>query len=328
MNRRGMWGLALGLLLLAVLPANATEPLIIAVIPKGTTHEFWKSVHLGALQAANELGAIIIWKGPLKEDDREAQIAEVESFVSRGVSGIVLAPLDDTALRAPVRRAALEGIPVVIIDSGLKSREYVSFVATDNQKGGQLAGDHLAGLLQGQGRVLMLRYQEGSASTMAREQGFVEALARYPGIQLLSTNQYGGATTESAYQASENLLAPYRPAEGGLAVEGIFCSNESTTFGMLRALQDGGLAGKVRFVGSDSSEKLVEALGQGEIDGLVLQSPVRMGYLGVQTMVRYLSGEKVEKRIDTGVALATKENMEEPEMAALLHPLDTPEEKP
>jgi ribose transport system substrate-binding protein len=153
-------------------------------------------------------------------------------------------------------------------------------------------------------------------------------LARHPAIQLLSASQYGGASTETAYQASENLLAPYRTSEGGLAVDGIFCPNESTTFGMLRALQDGGLAGKVRFVGFDSSEKLVEALGKGELDGLVLQSPVRMGYLGVQTMVRYLSGEKVEKRIDTGVALATKENMEDPEMVALLRPLDAPEEQP
>ncbi|MFA6107626.1 MAG: substrate-binding domain-containing protein [Candidatus Latescibacterota bacterium] len=327
MNRRGFLSLAVWLAL-AALPADAAERLTIAVIPKGTTQEFWKSVHAGALQAANELGVNIIWKGPLKEDDREAQIAEVENLVSRGVSGIVLAPLDDTALRAPVRNAALEGIPVVIIDSGLKSREYVSFVATDNLRGGQLAGDHLAGLLQGHGRVVMLRYQEGSASTMAREQGFVEALARHPGIQLLSANQYGGATTESAYRASENLLAPYRTAEAGLAVDGIFCPNESTTFGMLRALQDGGLAGKVRFVGFDNSEKLVEALGLGELDGLVLPSPVRMGYLGVQTLVRYLSGEKVEKRIDTGVVLATRENMEEPEIAALLRPLAGPEEEP
>jgi len=298
----------------------AAEEYTIAVIPKGTTHEFWKSIHAGAVKAARELGAEVIWKGPLKEDDREAQIAEVENFISRGVSGIVLAPLDDMALRVPVMNAARSGISVVIIDSGLKSKDFVSFVATDNYRGGRLAGEHMVELLGDKGRVVMLRYQEGSASTMNREQGFLDAVAECEGIQVISDNQYGGATTESAYRASENLLAPYRTADGGLDIDGIFCPNESTTFGMLRALQDGELAGRVRFVGFDSSEKLVQALEQEHINGLVLQNPMRMGYLGVKTMVAHLRGEEVEKRIDTGVHLVTRQNMEEEEMSRLLKP--------
>jgi len=296
------------------------EELTIAVIPKGTTHEFWKSIHAGAVKAAEEIGVEIIWKGPLKEDDREAQIAEVENFISRGVAGIVLAPLDDMALRVPVMNAARSGIPVVIIDSGLKSRDFVSFVATDNKKGGKLAGKRLGELVGGKGKVVMLRYQEGSASTMNREQGFMEAIAEFPEIEVVSANQYGGATTESAYRASENLLAPLKQEEGGLGIDGIFCPNESTTFGMLRALQDGELAGKVRFVGFDSSEKLVQGLETGQIDGLVLQNPMRMGYLGVKTLVAHLRGKEVEKRVDTGVHLVTGENMKEPEMAQLLKP--------
>ena len=296
------------------------EELTIAVIPKGTTHEFWKSIHAGAVKAAGEVGVEIIWKGPLKEDDREAQIAEVENFISRGVAGIVLAPLDDMALRVPVMNATRSGIPVVIIDSGLKSRDFVSFVATDNKKGGTLAGKRLAELLGGKGKVVKLRYQEGSASTMNREQGFMDAIAEYPEIEVVSANQYGGATTESAYRASENLLAPLRKEEGGLSIDGIFCPNESTTFGMLRALQDGELAGTVRFVGFDSSEKLVQGLAAGQIDGLVLQNPMRMGYLGVKTLVAHLRGKEVEKRVDTGVHLVTQENMKEPEMAQLLKP--------
>lgn len=301
-------------------PVSAAPRYTLAVIPKGTTHEFWKSIHAGALQAAAELGVEIIWKGPLKEDDREAQIAEVENFVSRGVDGIVLAPLDDTALRAPVMNAARSGIPVVIIDSGLQSHDYVSFVATDNYRGGRLAGEHLAWLLGGRGRVVVLRYQEGSASTMERERGFLEAVADCTGIAVVSANQYGGATTETAYRASENLLAPHKGGDGGLALEGIFCPNESTTFGMLRALQDAKLAGRVRFVGFDSSTKLVDGLRLGHLDGLVLQNPVRMGYLGVRTMVAHLDGEKVPERIDTGVHLVTRQNMDEPEMKALLEP--------
>jgi ribose transport system substrate-binding protein len=300
--------------------AQSAGRLTIAVIPKGTTHEFWKSIHAGARQAARELGVDIIWKGPLKEDDREEQIKVVEDMIVRRVNGIVLAPLDDTALRVPVRNATRSGIPVVIIDSDLRSQDHVSFVATDNYRGGQLAGKHLAQLLGGQGRVVMLRYAEGSASTTHREQGFLDAVAQHPGLRVVSSNQYGGATTDTAYRASENMLAPLKGADGALTIDGIFCCNESTTFGMLRALQDGGHAGKVKFVGFDASPKLVEALKKGEINGLVIQNPVRMGYLGVKTMVAHLKGEQVEKRVDTGVALATTENMDEPAIREVLEP--------
>lgn len=297
-------------------PAGKTT---IAVIPKGTTHEFWKSVHAGARKAADELDVRIIWKGPLKESDREAQIKVVEDFITRGVDGIVLAPLDDVALRAPVQNASRLGIPVVIIDSALKSDAQVSFVATDNYRGGKIAGDHLAELLDGEGRVVMLRYQEGSASTMNREKGFLDAVKEHEGIEVVSANQYGGATTESAYQAGENLLSPLK-TEGGLSIDGIFCPNESTTFGMLRALQESGLAGKVRFVGFDASAKLVEAMRDGEIDALTVQNPMRMGYLGVKTMIRHLRGEDVRSRIDTGVTLVTPEKMDEPKIQQLLDP--------
>lgn len=306
-------------------PAATTEEpakpgvLTIAVIPKGTTHEFWKSIHAGALKAAEELKIEIIWKGPLKEDNRDDQIKIVEDMTSRKVSGIVLAPLDDTALRLPVQSAKRAGIPVVIIDSGLKSQDFASFVATDNKHGGQLAGEHLAKHLGCKGKVVMLRYQEGSASTAEREAGFMAAMAKNPGIKVLSSNQYGGATTETAYTASENLLAPYKQ-NGKLAVDGIFCPNESTTFGMLRALQDAGLAGKVKFVGFDSSEKLVAALQAKELHGLVLQDPMNMGYLGVKTMWAAIKGEKVPARISTGETLATPENMNDPKIQALLKP--------
>ncbi len=305
---------------------NGENKYRIAVIPKGTTHVFWKSIHAGALKAEQELkdagiDVEVIWKGPLKEDDRESQIRVVEDFVTRGVSGIVLAPLDDAALRVPVKNAVGYGIPVVIIDSGLKSEDYTSFVATDNYIGGRKGGQRLAEILGGEGKVIMLRYQEGSASTMKREQGFLDVLKeKYPEIEVVSANQYGGATTESAYLASENLLSPLRKSDGSLTIDGIFCPNESTAFAMLRALEDSGLAGKVKYVGFDSSDRLVLALRKGYIHGLVLQDPINMGYLGVKTIVAHLCGEKVDKLIDTGSSMATPENMDEPKMKNLLEP--------
>jgi ribose transport system substrate-binding protein len=303
-------------------PAGGAQPgdrkLTIAVIPKGTTHEFWKSVHAGAIKASQELGVDLLWQGPLREDDREEQIKVVDTIRAHQVSGIALAPLDDKALRLPVTDAVRSGIPVVIFDSGLDSQDYVSLVETDNYKGGRIAGEHMASLLNGAGNVIVLRLHEGAASTTQREQGFLDVMAATPGIKVVSSNQYAGASTEGSYKASENLLTATRAAAGG--VNGIFCPNESTTFGMLRALQDAGLAGKIRFVGFDTSDKMVQALRNGELDALVLQNPFNMGYLAVKTLVQHIKGEKVAKHIDTGATLVTKANMDEPEIMERLQP--------
>jgi len=300
--------------------ASGPTKLTIAMIPKGTTHEHWKSVHFGALKAAKELDVELLWKGPLQENDRQGQINEVEAFINRGVTGICLAPLDSKALRKYASAAMAKKIPVVIFDSGLEGDDYVSYVATDNYKGGSLAGEHLVKILGGRGKIALLRYMEGSESTLQREQGFLDAVRRAKGVEVMSENQYAGATADTALKASENLLASLRGETGNLLVDGIFCPNESSAIGMLRALETAKLAGKVKFVGFDTSEKIVAALKSGELHGTVLQNPIKMGYLSVKTLVEQLRGGKVEKRVDTGVAIATPENMDEAEMKALLHP--------
>src|ERR1043166_300769 len=225
------WVRALVLLAAVVVATPAAlKSYTIAVIPKGTTHEFWKSIHAGAIKAERELNekgvkTEIIWKGPLKEDVRDQQIQVVENFMSRRVSGIVLAPLDSQALVQPVENAIKARVPVVIFDSGLKTEQYVSFVATDNYKGGQLAGERLGQLLGGKGNVILLRYAVGSASTEAREAGFLDVLkSQFPNIKLISADQYAGATRETAYQVSQNLLNRF-----GREVNGIFCPCEPPT---------------------------------------------------------------------------------------------------
>lgn len=301
--------------------AAGGEQITVAVIPKGTTHEFWKSIHAGAEQAAQELTAAgtpvrVIWKGPLREDDREQQVQVVEGFLAQGIDGIVLAPLDDRALVRPVEEAKRAGVPTVIIDSDLQSEEIVSFVATDNFRGGQLAADRIAELLGGKGRVLMLRYQEGSASTTLRERGFLERMrSEHPGVEVVSSDQYAGPTRDTAKRASENLLNRY-----GSEIQGVFTVNESSTDGMLLALQDVGRVGDMKFVGFDASHSLVQALRAGQLHGLVVQNPMRMGYLGVKTMAAHLQGEPVERRVDTGVTLVTPQNLEAAEVRELINP--------
>jgi ribose transport system substrate-binding protein len=298
--------------------ATTGKRLKIAVIPKGTTHEFWKSVHAGAVKASKELDVDIVWKGPLKEDDLKNQIDVVNTFVAQGVSGIVVAPLNDSALRAPVKDAVQKHIPVVVFDSDLQGDDHVSFVATDNQAAGKIAGDAMAKALDGKGNLIVLRYQEGSASTQNREKGFLDAVKAKPELKIVTDNQYGGATTESAFQKSESLLIAHKAQTG--AVQGVFTPNESTTFGMLQALKKSGVNKKVKFFGFDSSDKLIAALKDGDIDGLVVQNPLNMGYLAVKTMAEHLRGKPVEKRIDTGARLVDKSNLDDPAVKEIVQP--------
>jgi ribose transport system substrate-binding protein len=287
----------------------------IAVIPKGTTHEFWKSVHNGAEKAAKELDVKIIWKGPLTENDASSQIKLVEQFVSDGVSGIVVAPLDANALQKPVLEAKDKKIPVVIFDSALNGtagNEFVSLVATDNKKGGELAGEEMARLLKGKGKVVLLRYAVGSASTDDREKGFLEVMAKNPGITMIEKDRYGGSTVVEAQKTAENMIDKLKEADG------IFCPNESSTAAMLNVLRANNLAGKKTFVGFDATPPLVSALKAGELQAMVAQDPAGMGYKAVTAMVQHLKGEKLPAYIDTGCALVTKDNLTDPKIKVLI----------
>lgn len=307
-------------------PAKSVRP-VVAVIPKGTMYEFWKSVHAGAIKAGQEEGADILWQGPAKEDDRNGQVEVLKNFVSKKVDAIVIAPLDETALARPVEAAVKRKIPVVIIDSDLKSKAFSSFVATDNFAAGKIAAKYLAEVFMARldsasfraghpvGRVILMRYLAGSASNTHRENGFLAGLAEYaPKVEILSSDQYSGVTTESAMQTAQKLLTQFP------TVEAIFSPNAPTTSAMLRALQLAKRTGNVYLVGFDATEELLKSLKYGEIAGLVVQDPFRIGYLGVKTALAAKRKEKVEKRIDTGSRLILPSNLADPEVEALLHP--------
>ncbi len=257
----------------------------------------------------------MIWKGSLKEDDPGQQIRIVEQFVSEGVGGIVLAPIDDTALMRPVAAAMQKGIPVVIMDSALKGeppKDFVCTVSTNNHRAGEMAGEQLGKILDGKGKVVLFRHKEGSASTDQREAGFLAAIEKFPDIQVILDNRYSGTTISEAQSTALNVLDKLKEADG------IFCSNEPSTFGMLLALNQNNLAGSKKFVGFDTSPGLVEGLKRGEIQALVAQNPKRMGREAVQALVAKMKGATVHAVIDSGAAIVTKENLGTPEIQPLL----------
>lgn len=302
----------------AIRVRSADEPLRIAVIPKGTTHEFWKSVHYGADKAAKELGNVtVLWKGPVLEDDHEGQIQVVQDFIVQKVDGICLAPLDSQALVEYVSQSVEKGIPVVVFDSGLdREDDIASYVATDNFMGGEQAAIRLAEVMGKTGNAIVLRYKQGSESTYQREEGFIAAMQRdFPGVKLIETGEYAGTTPQESLAKAQQVLQKYRGE-----VNGIFAVCEPNATGVLQALNELELAGQVKFVAFDPNVPLVNGLKEGKVDGIVLQDPVQMGYDAVMTMVRHLRGETVEKRISTGEYVATPENLEEARMQELLHP--------
>ena len=315
-----MWrrtGAIILLLALAVGCEAKRERTLIAVIPKATSHEFWKSVHAGAIHGRDAAGVDIIWKGPITESDREAQINLVQDFIAQGVDGICLAPLDSQALIGVVREAKQAGVPVLIFDSGLDDEtDIVSFVATDNYHGGQIAARHLGTLLGGKGRVIVLRQAVGSQSAEQREQGCLDTLAKeFPDIKILSSTEYAGDTSDKALVKSQQLLLTF-----GDKVDGVFTASQHVATGMLRALEEQNLAGKVKFVGFDPGPELVAALKAGKMHGIVLQDPVRMAELAVTTIADHVRGKQVERRIATGETLATPQNMHEAKIKKLLEP--------
>jgi ribose transport system substrate-binding protein len=300
--------------------AFAAEPLQIAVIPKSTGNGYWQAVKAGAVKAEADLKAEgvpvkIIWEGTEREDQVDRQKQIVASFVSRKVNAIVLAPLHAQALTSSVEEATAAKIPVALIDSPLSASSAVSTVATNNYKAGLLAGRQLVQSLGGKGNVALFRFMKGHGSTQPRESGFLDAIKAARGITVVSADLHSGATNEEAVKNAKALLE-----RSGADLQGIFASNLVATEGMLTALRENGLAGKVAFVGFDSSDMMVDALRKGEMAGFAVQQPFLMGYLGVKTAVAVIQGKPVDKEVDTDVKIVTKENLDTPEVKKLLNP--------
>lgn len=299
---------------LLTLSCNRQQQRRIAVIPKGTAHVFWQSVHAGAAAAGQQFHEEILWDGPPNETDYSRQLEILDSMLNRHVDGVVVAAADRTILNGSLDRAAREKTPVVIFDSGVDSTNFVSFVATNNFEAGKLGARKLAELLNGKGTVAMIQNAPGSASTMDRERGFKEAMSKeFPGIQLVA-EQYSMSNRAKAMSAAENILTAHPQ------LDGLFASSEPSSVGTAQAVKSRSLQGKLKFVGFDSSDGLIEDLNGGVIDALVVQDPFKMGFEAVRAVTDKLNGKTPAKQIDLSAAVITKADLEKPEIKALVHP--------
>lgn len=293
--------------------ALAAETFQIGAIPKSTGGEFWETVERGARKAAADLGVNIRWEGTVTETEIAEQNKIIENMVNLGVKGIALAPLNQRAMRRQIDAAVKAGVPVVVFDSGVDGTAHSSFVATDNKQGGVIAGKELIRLLEGRtgAQVMCMRFVQGTGSTEARSAGFIET-AKAAGLNVVADPYPDTGTIEGCKTAAANALERF-VKDGELKLDGIFAANLTSTLGVVSALDDlrkSGVKVPTRFVGFDTSRKLVEEVQAGRLDALVAQNPEKMGYLAVETLVKVVRGEKVAAMIDTGTELVTKAALE------------------
>ncbi len=290
----------------------------IAAVPQGSLHKYWRAMQAGAEKAVRDLqteGVVVqfSWKAPMREDDRDEQTKILEAVMRQRLDGVLLAPFDSRTFVPLVERAAAEGTSTVVLDSALDSSRILTFIATDNEKAGGLAGERMAEVLGGRGKVVILRYQEGSASTREREEGFRKRASRYPEMKVVLSEEFAGATRASAKAASETLLARH---QADLA--GVFTPNESSTAGMVMALSARSSGDPIAHVGFDTSDLYFDMLRTNKLKGLVAQDPFRMGELGIKAIADHARGKSVPRRIDTGAKMITSANMDSPEIVELL----------
>ena len=315
LHRRLLLGLCIALLApawVACRDANAKRR--IGVVPKAVAHVFWQTVHAGAVAAGREADIEIEWIGPPQETDFSRQIEIVDSMINSRMDGIVLAPTEATALVRSVERAAEQGIPLTIFDSGVNTENYVSYVSTNNYQAGVLGARKLAELIGNEGKIVMVKMVPGSSSTMEREKGFEDTLAReFPEIEIADA-RYCMSDRAKALEVSENMLTAHTD------LDAIFASAEPATVGAAKAVRSRQLADQVLLVGFDFSDTIEQDLTDGVTDAVVVQDPFQIGYTAVQTIVKALNGETPEKRIETPIHVLTADDLARPEIDELLHP--------
>lgn len=303
-----------GLALVLCSAQAADKDLNIVFIPKSSDQVFWELMRNGVDKAVQDDGHVrLTWRGPAHNDDTDSQIKILQLYTKPGVDAILIAPTDRARLAAPVKKAVALGIKVIAVDSGLDGDQHSNFVTSDNYAGGQLAAKTLAALLRNQGQVALLRTVAGSGSTDDRASGFVDFMKQNaPKIELVADVHGGGSIGKARHSAAALLAAHPR-------LNGVFAVNESSTDGMLRALRDAGLAGKVHFIGFDSTDFLLAGLEQQEIHGLVIQNPHQMGYTGIQAAAAAARDQTVQNRtIYTGITMVTRTNYKTSEIQKMM----------
>jgi ribose transport system substrate-binding protein len=275
----------------------------IGVVLKAIDSEFWLAVRDGARKAAVEENVDVTVLAPKSETDVEGQLNKIEDLIAQKVDALAVAANDVESVIPTLERAARMGIPFVTIDSDANAPSKLSFIGTDNVHGGRLAGEYIVNALNGQGKVALITGVPGQQSHIARRDGFLQALEG-SGLELVPP-QPANSDRMMALNVMENLI------ESEPDLRAVFITNSTMSLGASEAIKARKLQGKIVLVGFDTSEEALGAVRRGEINVLIAQSPFNMGYLGVKKLLEHLDGTPIDKRIDTGTQVVTRDNLDE-----------------
>lgn len=285
----------------------------VLVIPKGLKASYWKSVNRGAQQAGMDLGVDVTFRGPVAEDQHEAQTRIIVYGIKKKYDAIVLAPNHVSMTGPALERAVAAGIKVVLIDSDMDTRYHSSFIESDNYRAGQTAAAHMASLIDGAGRVFLARHIENHASTHAREQGFLDTIQSfYPQMHVVAA-PYVGESTGDAYHAVLDFMGR------SSGPDAIFSVGEEASLGILRALERTGFQRKIKFIGFDFNPTLKDAILNQKMDASIVQNPFQMGYLAVKTACQLIQNKGVPTKIHTDTMLINAANFQSEKVQAFIH---------
>lgn len=277
----------------------------IVLITMDSIDEHWLSVRNGAEDKVKELGNIeLIFRAPAGKTDPNEQTRMAEDAINQKADAILLAPSDPAALAPVAAKIKEANIPLILIDSALSTEDYDAFFSTDNEAAGALAGETFAKLVNGRGKIGIVHAQPSSTTAIARGKGFETKIKEIaPNIQVVSV-QYSDGDKARALNIATDIMT----ANPDLV--GFFTSNEGSTIGVARAIEDMGKKDSIMLVGFDKSQDTIRALENGTLKATIVQNPYKMGYEGIQTAVDILEGKEVSRLTDTGVNVVTLENID------------------
>jgi ribose transport system substrate-binding protein len=294
--------------------AASGETPYIAIVSKGFQHQFWQAVKQGAEKAADEFDVEITFEGPDTEADVDQQIQMLQTALDKSPAAVGFAALDSQAASPLLQQAQDSGIPVVAFDSGVDSDIPVTTAATDNKAAAAEAAKQMADAIGGEGKVALVVHDQTSVTGVDRRDGFVEYMEENePGIEIVDV-QYGGGDQAKSADLAKAIIA------ANPDLKGIYGSNEGSAIGVVQAVKELGLEpGQLAVVGFDSGKAQTDAIKDGLMIGAITQNPVGIGYETVKAAVEAISGEELPKTIDTGFFWYTAENIDDPEIAAVLY---------
>lgn len=285
----------------------------IPIISKGFQHQFWQAVKAGAEQAATDLNVDITFEGPETEAMVDKQIEMLQTALDKNPAAICLAALDSKAVVPLLEKAQAAGIPVIGFDSGVDSDIPVTTAATDNLAAAGEAADKMAELIGDEGQVAVIVHDQTSRTGIDRRDGFVNRMAEaHPNIEIVDI-QYGAGDQLKSTDLAKAIIQSHPD------LKGFFGANEGSIIGVLNGVKELGMEGQITVIGYDAGKQQMDAIRAGTQAGAITQNPVGIGYKCVESAVKAINGETLDKVTDTGYFWYDATNIDSDEIKALLY---------